>query len=150
MTAASGNVVERALRGAAAGVVASAAMGLVLLASRRLGLVSKLAPEEITEAGLDVGEADLTEQSENAASTVAHFAYGAANGALFAAVAPRLPGPPLARGLTFAAGLLLVSYEGWVPAARVLPPLHNQTSGGRWTLVTGHLVYGAILGGLVR
>jgi hypothetical protein len=120
-------------------------MGLVMLGARRAGFVGELAPEEITEAGLDAAGAERSEQSENALATAAHFAYGAGNGALYSLVAPRLPGPPLMRGLTFAAGLLFVSYEGWVPAARILPPLHAQTGGGRWTLVAGHLVYGATL-----
>jgi hypothetical protein len=137
--------VARVARGAFAGTVATAAMGLVMLGARRAGCVGELAPEEITEAGLDAAGADRSERSENALATAAHFAYGAGNGALYSLVAPRLPGPPLTRGLTFAAGLLLVSYEGWVPAARILPPLHAQTRGGRWTLVAGHLVYGATL-----
>ena len=137
-----------ALRGASAGLVATAAMGLVMLSSRRLGLVGKLGPEHITEAGLDAAGLAGNERAENAASTAAHLTYGAANGALFALVSHRLSGPPAARGLAFAGALLLVSYEGWVPAARILPPLHAHTVGGRWTLITGHAVYGAVLGRL--
>lgn len=138
-----------ALGGAAAGAVGAAAMGLVMLASRRLGIVGKLAPEHITEAGADavgIEPHQRSERAENAASTVAHLVYGAGNGAVFAVAAPRLPGPPLVRGLTFAAALLVVSYEGWVPAARILPRLQAQTPGGRWTLIVGHAVYGATLG----
>jgi uncharacterized membrane protein YagU involved in acid resistance len=141
-------LISRALRGAGGGLVATSAMGLVMLAARRLGIVDQLAPEHIVEAGLDAAGADRDErskQAENAASTVAHLAYGMGNGAVFALVAPRLPGPQVARGLAFAAALLLVSYEGWVPAARILPPLRAQTPGGRWTLIAGHLVYGTTL-----
>jgi hypothetical protein len=137
-----------ALRGASAGIIATAAMSLVMLSSRRLGLVSKVAPEHIAEAGLDAAGMAGNERAENAASTVAHLVYGAANGALFAFMSHRLSGPPAARGLAFAGALLLVSYEGWVPAARILPPLHAQTAGGRWTLIAGHAVYGAVLGRL--
>jgi hypothetical protein len=139
-----------ALRGAAGGLVASGVMGLVMLSSRRLGLVGKLAPEHITEAGLDAAGVASGERAENAASTAAHLAYGATNGALFAFLSHRLPGAPAARGLAFAGALLLVSYEGWVPAARILPPLHAHTTGGRWTLIAGHAVYGTVLGRLVR
>jgi hypothetical protein len=137
-----------ALRGASAGFVATAAMGLVMVSSRRLGLVGKLAPEHIAEAGLDAAGMAGTERAENAASTAAHLAYGAANGAVFALISHRLPGPPAARGLAFAGTLLLISYEGWVPAARILPPLHDQSAGGRWTLIAGHAVYGTVLGRL--
>jgi hypothetical protein len=132
-------------RGALGGVAATAAMSLVMLASRRLGLVGKLAPEHITEETLDAAGVQRDEGEEDVATTLAHLAYGTANGAVFALVAPRMPGPPALRGLLFAGGLLLVSYEGWVPAARILPPLHVQTRGGAWTLVASHVVYGVVL-----
>jgi hypothetical protein len=144
----SGTIAGPALRGATAGLVATAAMGLLMLAARRVGLVDKLAPEQITETGLDAAGVAGNERAEDAASTAAHLAYGAANGVLFAFVSHRLPGSPMGRGLAFATVLLLVSYEGWVPAARILPPLHAHSAGGRWTLVAGHALYGTILGRL--
>jgi Family of unknown function (DUF6789) len=144
----SGTIVGPALRGATAGLGAAAAMGLLMLAARRVGLVDKLAPEQITEAGLEAAGVAGNEPAEDAASTAAHLAYGAANGVLFAFVSHRVPGSPMGRGLAFAAVLLLVSYEGWVPAARILPPLHAHTAGGRWTLVAGHALYGTVLGRL--
>jgi hypothetical protein len=125
-------------------------MGGFFLAARRLGLVSKLAPEHITEAAMDMVEVEATEPVDNAVATISHLAYGAANGAAFALVRPRLPVGSLVGGLGFAGALLLASYEGWVPAAKILPPLHEQTTGGRWTLIVGHAVYGAALGGLIR
>lgn len=134
------------VRGAVAGTVATGAMSLVMLGARRAGIVSKLAPEHVTEAGLEAGDVDRDEDTENAASTAAHFAFGVGTGALFGVLAPRLPGPPVVRGLAYGATVLLVSYEGWVPAARILPPLHAQTPGGRWTLIASHAVFGATLG----
>jgi hypothetical protein len=133
-------------RGVAGGLLATGAMSLVMLASRRLGLVGELAPEHITADTLDAAGVRRDEDEQDAAATLAHVAYGAANGAVFALVAPHLPGPPVARGLLFATALLLVSYEGWVPAAGILPPLHAQTPGGRWTLITSHIAYGVTLG----
>jgi hypothetical protein len=127
------------------GAVATAAMSLVMLASRRLGLVDKLAPEHITEEALDAAGVERDEGEEDVATTLAHFAYGTANGAVFGLVGPHLPGPRAVRGLLFAGGLLLVSYEGWVPAARILPPLRVQTPGGACTLVISHIVYGVAL-----
>ena len=121
-------------------------MGGVFLAARHLGIVSKVAPEQITGAALDAAGSAPDDTVEDAASTASHLAYGAANGAVFAVVGSRLPGGPLVRGLTFAGALLLVSYEGWVPATRVMAPLHRQTTGGRWTLIAGHAVYGTVLG----
>jgi hypothetical protein len=125
-------------------------MGGVFLSARRLGIVSKVAPEHITEAALDAVEVDAPEPADDAAATLSHIAYGAASGTLYALVRPRLPGGPFVGALGFAGALLLASYEGWVPAASILPPLHDQTTGGRWTLIAGHAVYGAVLGGLTR
>ena len=65
-----------------------------MLAARRVGLVGKLAPEPITEAGLDAAGVAGNERAEDAASTAAHLAYGAANGVLFVLVSHRLPVPP--------------------------------------------------------
>lgn len=138
-------MIGRLARGAAGGVLATAAMSLVMLASRRLGLVGKLAPEHITEEALDAAGAERDQGEEDVATSLAHLAYGTANGAVFGLVGPHLPGPRAVRGLLFAGGLLLVSYEGWVPAARILPPLHAQRPGGAWTLITGHAVYGVVL-----
>ena len=137
-----------AARGAVAGAVASSAMGLVFLAARRAGIVSKVAPEEITETALHTVGIDAPETAENAASTMSHIAYGAASGALYGLLQPHLPVGPVSGGLAFAGLLMAASYEGWVPAVGALPPLHVQTPGGRWTLIVGHAVYGALLGQL--
>ena len=120
-------MIGRLARGAVGGALATGAMSLVMLASRRLGLVRKLAPEHITEDALDAAGVERDEDDEKVATSLAHLAYGTANGAVFALVGPHLPGPRALRGLLFAGGLLLVSYEGWVPAARILPPLVGQS-----------------------
>lgn len=143
-----GGALRDAVRGGAAGTVATAAMSVVMLAARRAGVVSKLAPGHVTEAGLEAAEVDPDERTENVASTAVHLAFGAGTGVVFALVAPHVDGPPVAKGLVYGAAVLFVSYEGWVPATRILPPLHAQTPGGRWTLIASHAVFGATLGAL--
>jgi hypothetical protein len=138
-----------AVRGAAAGAIASGAMGLLLLGAKRAGIVSKVAPEEITETALDAVGIDAAEDAENAASSMSHIAYGATSGALYGLLHRHLPVGPVLGGLAFAGVLLAASYEGWVPAVGALPPLHAQTRGERWSLIAGHAVYGALLGQLV-
>lgn len=137
------------LRGALGGVVATAAMSVVMIGARRFGVVGKLAPEEITEDALDAAGVDRDESTEDAVAVASHFAYGTGSGVVYALAGSRLPGPPVLRGVGFATVLLLVSYQGWVPAARILPPLQAQTPGGRWTLIVSHLVFGATLGAAV-
>ncbi len=143
-----GRPLTSAVRGAGAGATASGAMGLVLLGATRAGIVSKVAPEEITEGALDAVGVNAAEAAANAASTMSHFASGAASGALDALVHGRLPVAPVLGGVAFAGLLMVASYEGWVPAVGALPSLRAQTPGGRWTLIAGHAVSGAVLGQL--
>jgi hypothetical protein len=39
-----------------------------------------------------------------------------------------------------------VSYEGWVPAAGIMPPAHRDRPSRSATMVVAHAVYGAVLG----
>jgi xanthosine utilization system XapX-like protein len=137
-----------AARGAGAGAIASGVMGLLFLGARRTGVVSKVAPEEITETALDAAGLEVAETVEDAASTMSHIAFGAASGALYGLLQRHLPGRPTLAALGFAGLVLVASYEGWVPAVGALPPLHAQTPAGRWTLIAGHAVYGTVLGQL--
>ena len=138
----------RMVYGALAGTAATGAMSLVMLAASRREHVPDPAPEVITENLVPVD--DAPEPVENALSTVTHFAFGAGAGALFGALAPRLPGPPWARGPLFGFAVLLTSYQGWVPAAGILPPLTRQQPARRRELVVSHAVYGAVLGAVCR
>jgi hypothetical protein len=143
-------LIRRLAIGAGAGIGATAAMTAVMLAARRVGLVTQLAPETITEAALDRTGVASDPPTEVSASAATHFAFGAAMGAVFAAVEPLMPVPRSIRGPAYGLGVLLVSYQGWVPAAGILPPLSEQRSGGRDTLIASHVVYGLVLGRLVR
>lgn len=140
-----GPLVERVARGATAGVVATAAMSAVMLASYATGRVGRPAPEIITDAALSavgVGSPAV----ERAAAVAAHVAYGTANGVIFSLVREHLPGGRAGKGVLFGVALLLLSYEGWVPGAGVLPPLDQQRRPRFMTLTLAHLVYGAVLG----
>ena len=132
-------------RGAAGGVVVTGAMSGVMLASYATGRVRKVAPEAITERALDVvgGASKPVEQAATAAS---HFVYGTVNGVLFSLAASRLPGRPIAKGVLFGLALLVLSYQGWVPAVGILPPLDEQKRARFATLTLAHLVYGGVLG----
>ena len=143
------SAVERAGRGAAAGLAATAVMSIVMLAANRRGAVRKPPPEHIVEAGLDVADVDRDERQENVLSTLAHFGYGMGAGALFGLFRPGVALVPPLAGTAYGLVLALASYEGWVPAAGILPPLHAQGPGARRTLVVSHLVYGAVLDGLL-
>jgi hypothetical protein len=76
------------------------------------------------------------------ATAVAHVGVGGGLGALYAAVVPR--STPL-RGMAFGTAVWAVSYAGFLPALKLMPPPHRDKPGRAATILTAHLVYGAAL-----
>ncbi|MFN8024811.1 MAG: DUF6789 family protein [Acidimicrobiia bacterium] len=135
----------RALHGAQAGLTATTAMTAALVAVERLGGVHPSTPRLVTEEVVP-GAEHAPGPLARGLTSLTHHAFGAAGGALFALVAPHLPGPRVVKGLGFAAVVMLVSYEGWVPALGILPPQHEQPAPRALALAAGHAVYGVVLG----
>lgn len=135
---------NRMVRGAAAGAVATLAMSAEMLAAQRLGSMGRQPPEAIA--------AQVTGDPDSAATRVlaaaAHLAFGAGGGALYALLAARRPGP--VSGTAFGLGVWTASYAGWVPALGILPPPDRDRPGRPTAMILAHVVYGAALGGLVR
>jgi hypothetical protein len=139
------------LRGAGAGLIATAAMSGVMLAARRLGLTPTLPPERIVQESAEAAGATAEPEQIDALAGIAHLAFGAAGGALLAAVS-RLIGPRLSAALALPWALVIWagSYFGWVPALHILPPPPKDHPGRAWTMLVAHLVYGAVLAALWR
>jgi hypothetical protein len=76
------------------------------------------------------------------ASGVAHLAFGVGCGALYAALTRR---STTASGVAFGLAVWAVSYAGWIPALDLMPPPHRDRPHRMWTMVTAHVVYGAVL-----
>lgn len=145
----------RLLFGALAGVAATAAMTLTM---NRLfkSLTDEdryaLPPRELVGAaahGLAHEETDQSEgppsgdpkASSSTQAIAAHFAFGAATGALFAAQ----PRRDVATGTLYALGVWSASYLGWAPASRLLR-LATQHPAKRNELMLGaHVVWGSTL-----
>jgi hypothetical protein len=138
--------------GAGAGALATAAMSALMLAAQRAGLMGKQPPEAITETILDgAGVETPSEQIENAISTVLHLAFGAAAGGLFEVGRRRLfPSSGLAvpAGAAWGLAVWAVSYAGWIPWLRILPPPDEDRTDRQVVMVAAHVVYGATLGAL--
>ncbi len=141
------------LRGMGGGVVATAAMSAVMLAAQKAGFMGKLPPEKITEAALDTLHVDRKESTEDALTTVAHFAYGIGCGGLFGWLHAKTTSAdlsPAMKGVTFASVIWLVSYFGWVPALGIMPrPQHDQ-QGRPTSMLVAHWVFGGVLGSLMH
>ena len=139
---------HRLLLGAAAGLGATAAMSVVMLARQRVRPVAEHEPKLITEAVLGAAGSNQSETTEKALASIAHFGYGSSLGAVYGLLAPLVPTPYPLSGAAY--GLLVgtASYEGWLPAFDILPPLHRFSPRRRRSLMLAHLVYGSVVGGL--
>lgn len=138
---------SRLLIGALAGITATTMM---TAAMRRLhaGLPKEerypLPPREITErlSPDNPGDDSLRDRS-----LAAHFAYGAATGAMIGVAGTR---PRESVGALLGAGVWAASYFGWVPAFGVLRAA-NDHPGRRNALMIGvHLVWGAVTAWTMR
>ena len=137
--------------GARGGAIATVAMSAVMIAGDRTGHMGEQPPTTITRFAL--GEAGVDRPSL-AASRLAPFsqlAFGAVGGAAFGLLrrlVPSVPGGLL--GVSFGLAVWAVSYKGWIPALGILPPPEDDRPGRPVVMVVAHVVYGLVLGRLVR
>lgn len=145
----------RLLIGALAGIVATGPMTVVMiLLHRRLPARERypLPPREITmKLARKAGVAhELNSEARDAATLIAHFGYGAACGALYAASAERVSASPAAKGPLF--GLLVwgTSYLGLLPGTGILSPATKHPARRNTLMIVAHLVWGAALAGVAH
>ncbi|WP_113700956.1 DUF6789 family protein [Nonomuraea lactucae] len=138
-----GNVVNLAVKGAAGGVLATAAMSGLMVAGERAGLMRDQPPKRIVRSLLP-GQAHRRKPGEGVLAAISHFAFGAGAGALFGPLTGRLRARvPL--GIAYGLAIWLASYAGWVPKVATLPPIHRDRPGRQVVMALGHVVYGAAL-----
>lgn len=130
-----------AVRGAAAGVAATTAMSVFLLAAQRRGWLQKQPPRIIVEKLVP----ELSQRQERRAALIAHFGYGTGGGTAYGLLVRMLPANA-ATGAAFGLAVWAAGYEGWLPAMGVLPPAHRDKRSRALTMLAAHLVYGAVLG----
>ncbi len=140
--------IHRAAWGAGAGLVAVVPMSGVMFAAQRVGPVGELDPEIITEAGLGAAGVEASETTRDLLSSLAHLGFGAGMGALYGLVSPRLARAPLLTGALYGLVVCGASYQGWIPALGIAPPLSERGPARRSMQVLAHVVYGAVLGQL--
>ena len=125
------------LRGAWAGLMATAPMTVVLLVAQRLRLLDEPPPVRIVHHLLP----GLDEATTRAVAGVAHAGYGAAGGAALALLAPAGRTRPAA-AVGYGLLVYVLSYQGWVPLMGVLPPAHRDRRSRVLAVVAAHVVYG--------
>jgi len=153
-------LIGNAVRGAAAGLVATIPMTAVMVLGERATGYGKLPPEALVTNALDELETDADQDSEfiddpepdvELAWRAAHLAAGAAFGALYAVVFRPFARiiPAWLTGPAFGLGVWRVSYQNVAPALELLPPADLDDESRQTTNVLAHLVYGGVLGTLL-
>ena len=140
------------IRGARAGLVATLAMSVPMLAARRVGLIAPQPPEVITARVARRGGMRLSGTPLDVATSIAHLAFGGAAGGLYALATG--PAGPVRAGAQVGSGygalIWAMAYLGVLPRLRLV----SSPGQGGWTreivMLSAHLVYGAVLGRLSR
>ena len=137
------SLVGRMLGGAAAGLVATAAMSAYMLGQPSRQQIGTPPPQLIADALLP----REGEPARRTAAVLLHLAIGAAGGSAYAARRRR---PGAVGGAAFGMVVWAVGYQLAVPLLGILPPAHRDEPERRRALVRAHLIYGAVLGLLAR
>ena len=133
---------SRLVIGAIAGIAGTLAM---TMAMRRMHETLPrresypLTPREIIDSTSAKADVPLPEETAKDVTTAAHFAYGAASGAMLG-VANVMMGP--VSGAFGGIGIWLGSYMGWIPAARILKPATGHPPRRNLLMIAAHVVWG--------
>ncbi len=139
------------LRGAAAGLLATVPMTIVMeaLHPRLPGEPPRpLPPREITEAAVVKAGVSrhVSERDVQNLTLAAHFGYGALCGAVFGLVAPRHPAAAVSSGMLFGLGVWTGSYLGWLPAAGLRHSPRYDPVVRSSLMIGAHVVWGMAAG----
>lgn len=141
---------SRLLIGGIAGLVGTLAMTSAMRRGhRRLPEAERypLTPREIVDSGAKQLGADLPDEAARDLTTAAHFAYGAAMGALIAAANPD---PGKKTGAAAGVAVWLASYMGWIPAVGTLEPATEHPARRNLLMIWAHVVWGASTAAAMR
>ena len=133
---------SRLLIGGIAGFVGTMAMtGAMRRMRRRLPPKEDypLPPREIVDSAAKQSGIRLPTEVAKDVSTAAHFAYGAAVGAVIGALNPE---PSKKSGALAGAAVWLASYMGWIPAVGILEPATKHPARRNGLMIAAHLVWG--------
>jgi uncharacterized membrane protein YagU involved in acid resistance len=146
------------LGGAAAGFTATVPMTVVMEALRAALPAERhrrMPPREIVDRTLDKtrehtgGGAHVDRKERIALTTLSHFAFGAAAGALYGALIGSRRSSPL-KGVAYGLAVWAVAYGVGLPSLGLHPAAGHDTRDRNEVLVASHLVWGAVLGKLTQ
>lgn len=137
-------------RGAIAGAVATLPMTIVMVLLHRRLTQTKHLPEPPIEITAELARRArvrdiLSGKKLLIASLAAHFAFGAATGAAYAPLAKRKSAGSNVGGIMYGLGIWTISYLGWVPRWRIMPPATRQPPQRNALMLLAHVAWGATL-----
>ena len=98
-----------------------------------------LTPREIVDSASGAVGSGAGDEAAKDVTTAAHFAYGAASGALMGAANVMMG--PVSGGLA-GVGVWLASYMGWIPGAKLLKPATLHPPRRNVLMIASHIVWG--------
>jgi uncharacterized membrane protein YagU involved in acid resistance len=139
---------NRLVRGAVAGSIATGTMSCLMFGGKAAGLLVTPPPKEITHRageGAGVEPHKVSKPAFTASWLAAHLGFGVGCGMLFTFLKPLFPGRVIAPGLVYGGLVWGVSYLGVLPALG-LYPLPSRDSGSRTAvMIAAHAVFGITL-----
>jgi len=146
--------VNSIITGLMAGTIATVPMTLVMAGLFRLLPRREqypLPPREITEHVAEKAGVDehLDESKRTGLTWLAHFAYGAVCGAIYAPLTKLVPVPHVWWGVLFGLFVWLISYLGLLPALGLFPRVTKQPARRNALMIAAHIVWGLFLGATV-
>lgn len=146
------------IRGAAAGLAATVPMTVAMEGLRAVLPAEqhrRMPPREIVDRTIDktvekTGEGlDLDRDDRIVLTTLAHFAFGAAAGAVYGAITGSRRSSVL-KGIAYGLGVWAVAYGVGLPSLGLHRAAARDTSSRNEVLIASHLVWGAFLGKLTQ
>ncbi|HYW16200.1 MAG TPA: hypothetical protein VE891_08605 [Allosphingosinicella sp.] len=144
------NLTSRLLIGGIAGFVGTMAMTAAMRRlHRRLPAEERypLTPREIVDSGSKQLDVPLAGEAAKDVTVAAHFAYGAAMGAMIAAMNPD---PGKRTGAAAGVAIWVASYMGWIPVVGTLEPATKHPVRRNLLMIGVHLVWGSATAGAMR
>jgi uncharacterized membrane protein YagU involved in acid resistance len=141
---------SRLLIGGIAGFVGTMAMtGAMRRMHARLPEKERypLTPREIVDSGSKQIGVTLTNEAAKDVTTLTHFLYGAAMGAMIAAANPD---PKKRTGAAAGVAVWLASYMGWIPAVGTLEPATQHPVRRNALMIAAHVVWGSATAAAIR
>lgn len=138
---------NRYLRGAIAGVIATGVMTLVISAGQRLGLLRTPPPTQITTTATNrIGiDPEPPESGFNTGTLLAHAGFGAVAGTIYVLIRRILPHSRIAAGAIYGGAIWVSAYGGYLPALDLYPSPDDDRHSRTAVMIAAHMVYGVTL-----